>query len=56
MQDIPTSRKVIIRTKIPYDLRRMLKIHQLKGKDGEPFTQDEALTDILKRFFEEHPE
>ena len=51
----PDPREVIIRVKIPVNLRRMLKIYQLKGEDGILFTPDSALTDILTRFFEEHP-
>jgi hypothetical protein len=41
----------VLRVKIPADLRRKLKIYQLKGN----VTADEAVTEILTTWFASNP-
>jgi len=49
----------VLRVSIPADLRRKMKILQLKGKDGtgmETMTADEATTHIFREFFNLNPQ
>jgi hypothetical protein len=49
----------VIRVKIPASIRRMVSAYQNRGLGAIPYetkcTADEAVSDILRRFFEEHP-
>lgn len=49
----------VIRVKIPANIRRKISAYQSRGLGDMPYespcTVDEAVSDILRRFFEEHP-
>jgi hypothetical protein len=49
----------VLRVKIPVNIRRMIAAYQNRGLGDIPYetkcSADEAVSDILRRYFEEHP-